>query len=118
MHPSLLPQRLPRVTFARSPVRKLIQNTCSDQSIRTGVGPARVIGEVQVRDPPLPTTTDGSKFKSLKILTKRPPKVMAFEREFHGGSEEPELVAGIVARPFELVAVDRPIAEQVFQAIR
>src|SRR5215472_5522300 len=39
------------------------------------------------------------------------------EREFDGGLQKPELVAGIVSRPFETKPIDRPVPQQMLERV-
>ena len=60
-----------------------------------------------------PRFQDGQSFRDFRYSPERAAKIVAAQGEFHGGFEEAEFVAGIVALAIELEGVDGTAAELV-----
>src|SRR5579863_501982 len=86
------------------------------------VAPSRAnISAVACPIPRLPPVTIATLFLSwlirsvdshlqlLQVLAERPAEIVTPQRKLHRGLQEAQLVAGIVARPFEAVTIDRAI---------
>ena len=55
----------------------------------------------------------GLQLEAFQVLAKGAAQIVAAQRKLHGGFEEAEFVAGIVAGAFEAVGIDGTAAEQV-----
>ena len=59
----------------------------------------------------------GSKLQLLQVLAKRAAQVVAPQCEFDSGLQKAQLVASVIARALETIAVDGTVAQQVFQRV-
>src|SRR5579864_1602707 len=58
-----------------------------------------------------------SQLQALQVRAKLVAEIVATQGKLDRGLQEAELVAGVVARAFEHIPVNGPVAQQVFQGI-
>src|SRR5262249_3443840 len=76
----------------------------------------RAIGAVFVfgtRAPLLAYPEGAPGLKPLQVMLKRLAQIGALQRKLHCGLEEPQLIAGVVTRPFKPVSVDGLAPQQM-----
>jgi hypothetical protein len=72
----------------------------------TTVAPSRA--NTSAIDCPIPRLQVGTEFIA---------KIVAAQRELDGGLQEAQLVAGIIARAFEHIPINRPVAQKVLESV-
>src|SRR5579864_9003913 len=58
-----------------------------------------------------------SQFQALQVSAKLVAEIVAAQRKLDSGFQESELVAGVVARAFKTITINRPVAKQMLQAV-